>query len=86
MKTAAVLIALAAWFCLLVMPKSTLSMLFQLLVFGLFGAVFTLAGGFSYWWDSGMQPDKKSALILVCGVLILAAQAINLVRAMLDDL
>jgi len=84
MKTLAVLTALAAWACLLLLPRSTGLRVLQLLIFGLLGTVFTLAGAFQYWWNSGMLPSQKSTLILVCGVLTLLSQAGTLLQGMLS--
>jgi hypothetical protein len=85
MKTLAVLTTIAAWACILLLPRSTGLRVLQLLVFGLLGTVFTLAGGFQYWWNSGMLPSQKSALILVCGLLTLLSQAGTLLQGMLSD-
>lgn len=85
MKFFAFVVMLAAWGCLFLAPRSTLSRIVQLLVFGLLGTVFTLAGGFAYWWDSGMRPWQKSAFILVCGVLTLASQALTMLIAVVED-
>jgi hypothetical protein len=40
----------------------------------IFGTFFSLFGGLSYWWDRSMQPGKASAIMFVCGLLILASQ------------
>jgi hypothetical protein len=83
MKTFAVLTVVSSWACLWFLPNGTLSRVLQLLVFGLLGVVFVLAGGFAYWWDAGMRPDQKSATILVCGLLTLLAQGGSLLQAAL---
>ncbi|MGC4027759.1 MAG: hypothetical protein QM696_02640 [Steroidobacteraceae bacterium] len=73
MKAAAVLMMFCAWGCMFLAPRTTLSTLLQLLVFGAAGALFTLAGGFSWWWAQGRE--DRSALIMVCGLLTLAPVA-----------
>jgi hypothetical protein len=75
MKLLAFLILMSAWTCFFVAPTGTASRVIQLLVFGLLGAALTLAGGFQYWWNSGMLPSQKSAFILLCGLGTLASQA-----------
>ncbi len=74
MNAFAAITMIAAWACFFLAPKSTASRLAQFFIFGLLGAIFTLAGGFSYWWDSGMRPTQKSAFPLICGLVILASQ------------
>ena len=85
MKSLAVLTAISAWAGLLWLPRGTLSRLLQMLVFGLLGVVFALAGGFAWWWDSGMRPTQANATIFVCGVLILLSQTGALLQAVLGD-
>ena len=74
MKILAFLILVSAWICFFLAPAGSVSRLIQLLVFGLFGLVLALAGGFQYWWNSSMLPSEKSAFILVCGLGTLASQ------------
>jgi hypothetical protein len=81
MKFFALIVVLAAWMCLFLAPRGTVSRLLQFLIFGLLGIVFTLAGVFQYWWNSGMQPSQKSAFLLICGLLTLASQLGTLVFA-----
>ena len=45
---------------------------------------FTLAGGFSYWWDSGLRPSKATPWLFIWGALTLASQAGNLLRAVFE--
>jgi hypothetical protein len=85
MNLLALTLAAAAWGCLWLAPRGTVSRLLQFLVFGSIGAVCALAGGLSYWWDAGMRPDQKSPLLLICGVLMLASQAGTVLRALLDE-
>ena len=49
------------------------------------GVLLALAGGFSYWWDSSMQPTQKSAAILVSGLVMLLASAVGIFRLAADD-
>jgi hypothetical protein len=74
---------LIAWGSLF-LRKGKLVQLLLFMVFLALGTLFALAGGFSYWWDSGMRPDKASPMLLICGVLILCSQAGLLLRAVLD--
>jgi hypothetical protein len=83
MKVIAFLVLVCAWACLFMMPTGTTSRVTQLMVFGLLGAVLTLAGGFQYWWSSGMLPSQKSSFILLCGLGTLASQAGSLLRGLL---
>lgn len=78
MKTIAVLVALAAWAHLLFWRPAPWVNGLLFMAFLAAGAVFALAGGFSYWWDGGMRPSQRSATVLVCGLLTLAAQAARL--------
>jgi hypothetical protein len=48
------------------------------LVSVLAGIAFTLIGGFAYWWDASMQPSRKSAYLLICGVLTLLLQSVTI--------
>lgn len=85
MKFFALVVLTAAWACVFLAPKTTWSRIIQFLIFGALGAVFTLAGGFSYWWDSGMRPSQKSPFLLICGALTLAAQAMTVLRGVLEN-
>lgn len=85
MKVLAFLVAASAWAAFLFAPKSTPSRMLQFVVFGLLGALLTLAGGFSYWWDSGMRPTHRSAFILVCGIVTLVSQAATFLVGVFDQ-
>ncbi len=63
MKAVAVLVVISAWACLFLW-RGTVARVTQLIVFGLLGTIFTLAGGFAYWWDSHMMPSQSSSLLL----------------------
>jgi hypothetical protein len=84
MKVAALLVMISAW-GFVILWRGTAARWVQFIVFGLLGAVFTLAGGFAYWWDSNMRPDQSSSLIFVCGVLTLLSQAGTVLTAVFDD-
>jgi hypothetical protein len=84
MKVFAVLVVISAWACVFLW-RGTLARVSQLIVFGLLGTIFTLAGGFAHWWDSHMRPDQSSSLIFVCGVLTLLPQVATLLMAIVDD-
>jgi hypothetical protein len=85
MKAAALLVMIGAWGCVFFWRGSA-ARLVQLIVFGALGAVFTLAGGFAYWWDSHMMPSRSSSFIFVCGLLTLLSQAGTLLAAVFDDM
>ncbi len=85
MKIAALLVMISAWACVFLW-RGTAARVVQLIVFGLLGTVFTLAGGFAYWWDSHMRPDQSSSLLFVCGLLTLLSQAGTLLSAVFHDL
>lgn len=85
MKFFSFLILASAWGCFFFAPSGTLSRLLQFLVFGVLGAVLSLAGGFQYWWNSGMAPSQKSAFILLCGLGTLASQASAFLQGFLGD-
>jgi Na+/melibiose symporter-like transporter len=85
MKVAALLVMISAWGCVFLW-RGTAARLAQLIVFGLLGTVFTLAGGFTYWWDSHMRPDQSSSFLFVCGLLTLLSQAGTLLAAVFNDL
>jgi hypothetical protein len=84
MKVIALLVVIGAWACVFLW-RGTAARVAQLIVFGLLGTVFTLAGGFAYWWDSHMRPDQSSSLLFVCGLLTLLPQAGTLLMAMVHD-
>ncbi|WP_137919746.1 hypothetical protein [Hydrogenophaga sp. 2FB] len=84
MTFVAFITALAAWFTVLRPSDSDAVRVVWMVVFLLLGALFTLAGGFAYWWDSGMQASKASPWLLICGLLTLASQAGNLLRAVFE--
>jgi len=84
MKPIAFLVLISAWACLWFAPAGTASRVLQMLVFGVLGALLTLAGAFDYWWSSNMLPSKKSAFTLLCGLGTLASQAGSLLRAVLS--
>ena len=84
MKVAAFLVMLAAWGCVFFW-RGTAARVLQLIVFGLLGAVFTLAGGFALWWDSGMRPSQASGFIFGCGLLTLLSQAGTVFFAVLGN-
>lgn len=84
MNAFAVLTAIAAWACLFFAPRGTFSRVVQTLGFGLLGTVFVLAGGFAYWWDSGMRPTQKDATIFVCGILTVISALIVWLQAATD--
>jgi hypothetical protein len=79
----AVLVVISAWACLFLW-RGTVARVPQLIVFSVLGTIFTLAGGFAYWWDSNMRPDQSSALIFICGLLTLLPQAGALLSAMAE--
>lgn len=85
MKVAALLVMIGAWACVFLWRGSA-ARLAQLIVFGLLGTVFTLAGGFALWWNSNMQPSQSSSFIFVCGLLTLLSQAGTLMAAVFHDL
>ncbi|MCW5655476.1 hypothetical protein [Hydrogenophaga sp.] len=85
MKTIALLTVIAAWGSVLFLrPEGTGLRVLLMVVFLLLGTLFTLAGGFAYWWDGGMRPDKASPTVLICGLLTLASQAGSLLRAVFE--
>lgn len=85
MKGVAFLVMAAAWVCVWWAPRSGASQILQFLVFGALGAVFTVAGGLSLWWDSGMRPTQASPFLLVCGLLTLASQGLVLLRGLFEN-
>jgi hypothetical protein len=70
----AFVVVIAAWGCT-IFWRGGWARLAQLIVFGLLGALFTIAGGFQYWWNSGMRPSDTRPFLFGCGVLILLSQA-----------
>jgi hypothetical protein len=80
----AFLVMLAAWGCAFFW-RGGWARVAQLIVFGLLGAVFTLAGGFQYWWNSGMRPSDASPFLFGCGVLTLLSQAGTILIAALGN-
>ena len=87
MKFFAVMTVIAAWGSVLLWRESVGGLLRALLValfLGL-GVLLTLAGGFAYWWDSGMRPTQASPFLLICGLLTLASQAGAVLRGMLEN-
>ncbi len=85
MKFFSLVVMLSAWICVFRAPRSTASTLLQVLVFGALGSLFALAGGFSWWWDSGMRPGQQSAFLPICGLLTLAAVLWIWLRSAADD-
>ena len=73
MKFFAVFVTIVFWASLFWRPPLALRLVLFVCAL-LLGILFTLFGGFSYWWDSSMQPSKKSAVVFVCGLLTLASQ------------
>jgi hypothetical protein len=73
MKTTAVMMAIASWVFVFFPPRVLVGALLTVF-FSIGGLFFLIAGAFSYWWDSGMQPSQKSAVILVSGIAIMIAQ------------
>ena len=85
MSVLALISALAAWASVMRPPESTALRVLLMVVFLLLGALFTLAGGFAYWWDSGMRPTRASPWPMIWGLATLASQAGNLLRAVFED-
>ncbi len=73
--------ALASWASVLLPPRSTAARVLLMGAFLLLGSLFALAGGLAYWWDSGMRPRQASPWLMVFGLLTLASQGGNLLRA-----
>ena len=84
MKILAFLIALAACANAFWLRHPSWRGLLGFVFLGL-GVAMTLAGGFSFWWDSHMQPSKKSAALLVWGIVSAVAGGIALLRTAADD-
>jgi hypothetical protein len=84
MNVIAFLVLIAAWGCTFFW-RGGWARVAQLVVFGLLGAVFTIAGGFQYWWNSGMRPDEASPFLFGCGVLILLSQAGTIVLGVIGN-
>jgi hypothetical protein len=85
MKFIAFMVMASAWACLWLAPRGPASRIVQMLVFGFVGAMLTLAGWFQWYWTSHMNPDEKSAFVLVCGIGTLLSQAGTIVRGVLED-
>lgn len=85
MKWLAFLVMATAWVCVWWAPSSGASRIVQFLVFGTLGAVFTVAGGLSYWWDACMRPTQASSFLFVCGLLTLASQGLVLLRGLFEN-
>lgn len=75
MNLVALLIVMAAWASLLLLPPNSRSRALQFLVFGFLGIMLTLLGGLDYWWDDAMRPGRKSPVVLLCGLGTLLSQA-----------
>ena len=84
MTFVAFITALAAWFTMLRPSDSDAVRVVWMVVFLLLGALFALSGGFAWWWDGGMRPTKASPWLLIWGLLTLASQAGNLLRAVFE--
>lgn len=84
MKPIALLILFSAWACLLLAPPGMVSRTLQLLAFLGLGALLTLVGFVSFYWDSNMRPSQQSAFILVCGLGTLASQVGTVLRMLTD--
>ena len=82
MNAVCILITLAFWGVLFVGMSRPFRFLISILA-GAIGGLFTLAGGLNYWWDRSMQPGQASAVMFVCGLLILASQIGVLLRSLL---
>lgn len=84
MKAIAVLIALAACANAFWLRPGVLQ---AVLTFGLgaIGALLALFGGFAWWWDGSMQPGRRSATVMVCGLLTLGACLVAWLRAAAHD-
>ena len=80
----ALLTALAAWFSVLRPPEGDALRVLLMVVFLLLGTLFTLSGGFAWWWDSGMRPTRASPWLMIWGLLTLASQGGNLLRAVFE--
>ena len=53
--------------------------------FGFVGALLAVFGGFAWWWDGSMQPGKRSAAVMVCGLVALGTSLWALLRAAAED-
>lgn len=84
MNAIAFLIALAACANAFWLRHSTWRGLLGFAFLGV-GVMLSLVGGFNFWWDSHMQPSKKSAALLVWGIVAAVAGGIALLRTAADD-
>ena len=84
MNTIAILVTLAAWGSLWLPLGGALRFLL-FMVFLLLGALFTVAGGINWWWDSGMRPKSADPTLMICGLLTLASRAGTLLKAWLES-
>ncbi len=82
MKPIAFIVLASAWACLFLAPSGGVSRLIQLVVFLALGALLTLVGFASNYWDSNMRPGQQSSFILVCGLGTLASQVGTVLRAL----
>ena len=74
MNAIAFLIALAACANAFWLRHSTWRGLLGFAFLGV-GVILSLFGGFNFWWDSHMQPGKKSAVLLVWVLCLVRAWA-----------
>lgn len=84
MKPLALVILFSAWGCLLLAPSGALGRTLQLLAFLGLGALLSLVGFVSWYWDSNMRPSQQSAFVLVCGLGTLASQVGTVLRILAD--
>ena len=52
-----------------------------LLLFQAVSLLLALMGGFSYWWDSGMRPGQKSAVVRVSGLVMFIVSLLAMLRS-----
>lgn len=84
MKAIAVLIAVAACANTFALRPGALQGVLAF-AFGFAGAMLALFGGFAYWWDGAMQPDRRSAVVMVSGLVTLAACLLAWLRTAARD-
>ena len=84
MKVLAFLIALSACANAFVLRQGALQGLLAF-GFGFAGALLAVFGGFAWWWDGAMQPTKRSAMVMVCGLVALGASLWAWLRIAADD-
>ena len=82
MNTISILITLAFWVTAFVRMTALFRFILSILA-GVVGGLFSLAGGLNYLWDRSMQPGQASAVVFVCGLLILASQIPAFIRSLL---